>query len=68
MSLNQFNRWVRIIYEHGVAEGRNQQGMSETRELLAEIEENDLRELLLSVKGIGEKRADEVMKKIIKKY
>lgn len=62
MSLNEFNRWALSLYASGM-----QDGIEESeKDLVAEISDEKLLEILLSVKGIGPKRADEVMKKIMK--
>lgn len=62
MSLNEINRWASVVYQSGM-----QDGIDLTNEdIVAEISEDTLREILLSVKGIGPKRADEVMEKILK--
>lgn len=61
MSLNEFNRWIEVVYKQGAQDGID----FVEKETIAEIQENDLYHILLSVKGIGEKRALAVMKKII---
>ena len=62
MSLNELNRWALSLYQSGM-----QDGIDLTNEdIVAEISEDALREVLLSVKGIGPKRADEVIEKILK--
>lgn len=62
MSLNEINRWALSLYQSGM-----QDGIDLTNEdIVAEISEDTLREILLSVKGIGPKRADEVIEKILK--
>ena len=62
MSLNELNRWALSLYASGM-----QDGIEESeKDLVAEISDEKLLEILLSVKGIGPKRADEVMKKIMK--
>ena len=62
MSLNQFNRWAESVYKHGVQDGID----FIEEETVAELTEDDLYNILLSVKGIGQKRADEVMRRILK--
>lgn len=62
MTLNQFNRWVECVYKSGMQDGLD----TVYEETVAEVAEDDLYEILLSVKGIGPKRADEVMRKILK--
>lgn len=62
MTLNEINRWALSLYQSGM-----QDGIDLTNEdIVAEISEDTLREILLSVKGIGPKRADEVIEKILK--
>ena len=62
MSLNELNRWALSLYASGM-----QDGIEESeKDVVAEISDEKLLEILLSVKGIGSKRADEVMKKIMK--
>ena len=60
-SLNEFNRWTEVIYKSGFQDGID----AVEEETVAELHENDLYDILLSVRGIGAKRASEVMKKII---
>ena len=50
--LRDFNRWLEVIYESG------------KQNAIEEMNENV--DILLSVKGIGQKRADEIMRKILK--
>lgn len=61
LSLNEFNKWCRIVYESGVQDGIN---VSEA-DVVAEIGEEDLKKAILSVKGIGEVRADQIIKAIM---
>lgn len=60
-TLNQFNRWVESIYKSGMMD----ELARVNDETVAEVTEDDLYDILLSVKGIGEKRAAEIMKKIL---
>lgn len=61
MTLNQFNEWLMIIYESGV-----QDGVDQCEEgVISELDEDELMDILLSVKGIGEKRAREAVEKIV---
>lgn len=62
MTLNQFNRWVECVYKSGMQDGLD----TVYEDTVAEVAEDDLYEILLSVKGIGPKRADDVMRKILK--
>ena len=60
--LRDFNRWLEVIYESG-----KQNAIEEMNEnVVAEVQEDELMDILLSVKGIGQKRADEIMRKILK--
>ena len=54
MSLNEFNRWAGLIWAKGFADGQDM--LSE--EVIVEIGEEDLLRTVMSVKGIGEKRAN----------
>lgn len=59
MPLNMFNVWATEIYKSGLEDGINQQP-----EYDAVLSEDDLRDILLSVKGIGEKRAEIIIRRI----
>lgn len=61
LPLNSFNRWVENIYESGKQDGIN----FVSQETVAEVGENELYNILLSVKGIGPARAMQVMRKLI---
>lgn len=64
MTLNNFNRWLKYeLYEAAVQEAYEIQ----QRDVIAEIGEEDLMEAILSVKGIGEKRAEQIVKAIIER-
>ena len=64
MTLNNFNRWLKYeLYEAAVQEAYEIQ----QRDVIAEIGEEDLYESILSVKGIGEKRAEQIVKAIIER-
>ena len=64
MSLNDFNRWIeslcRTIYEDGLREGESEFDNA------AILTEERLMEILLSVKGIGRNRAEQVVEIILK--
>lgn len=72
MKQGQFVRWAvsfwQSAYDEGFSEAEKkytQDGINISKDIDAEILTLDgLREILLSVKGIGEKRADQVLKKI----
>lgn len=61
MPLNTFNRWLidlcNTIYEDGVNAVLNEQAV--------ELTDDELMNILLSVKGIGKNRAQEVINKIL---
>lgn len=61
LPLNSFNRWVESIYESGKQDGID----FVSQETVAEVGENELYNILLSVKGIGPTRAMQVMRKIV---
>lgn len=61
LPLNSFNRWVENIYESGKQDGID----FVSQETVAEVGENELYNILLSVKGIGPARAMQVMRKIV---
>ena len=64
MTLNEFNRWLTFeLYQTAVQEAYEIQ----QRDVIAEIGEEDLMEAILSVKGIGEKRAEQIIKAIIER-
>lgn len=61
MSLNDLNRWVIEIYKAGVQEGVVMQNDN----LAAEVTEDRLFDIILSVKGIGRARAEEAVRRIL---
>lgn len=63
LSYNDFNRWITNMYTIAFKDGADAASLPEDCE--AVLTEDRLREILLSVKGIGEKRADEVIEKIL---
>ena len=76
LGLSQFIRWVASIYQSGYDDGWNgamdsyketNGGIAIDESVEAEVIDSDLlMEILLSVKGIGKKRAQEVIDKICK--
>lgn len=62
MTLNDFNRWITVLYECGFNDGieKSEEG------LISEVDEEQLFGILISVKGIGEKRAREAVDKIMR--
>lgn len=61
MTLNEFNRWLTVVYREGVQEGYR---LSEA-EVVAEVTEEQLLEIILSVKGVGRARAEQIVEAII---
>lgn len=61
LSLNDFNRWAGSVYKSGFSDGVT---WSE-EDVVSEISEDELLDVLLSVKGIGQKRAEEAVEKIL---
>ena len=72
MKQGQFIQWAcsfwQNAYDEGFSEAEKkytQDGINVSEDIDAEVlTVEDLREILLSVKGIGEKRADQVLQKI----
>ena len=66
LSYNDFNRWIKEIYTDAYKDGY-EDGWKSCVEvnnecLMAELEDDRMLEILLSVKGIGRNRAEQVMK------
>ena len=63
LSLNEFNRWItalcKEIYEDGLREGESE------FDDVAILTEERLMEIMLSVKGIGKNRAEQVVELIL---
>ena len=63
MSLNDFNRWItalcKVIYQDGLREGESE------FDDCAILTEERLMEIMLSVKGIGRSRAEQVIELIL---
>lgn len=64
MSLNQFNRWVMSVYQSGFADGLKE-GEKELDDCIAEMTDDRLMEILLSINGVGEKRAKQIYDAIL---
>ena len=64
LSFNEFNKWVIEIYKSGFTDGYQECADSSNECLLAEVNDSRMMEILLSVKGIGKNRAEQVMKKL----
>jgi len=72
MSLNDFNRWVESVYRSGFDDAYHltqkdlyNQMEIEPKDLVSACTEDRLMEIILSVKGIGQRRAQEVVDKIM---
>lgn len=63
LSLNDYNRWVSMVYNSGVQDGIN---ISE-EDVIAEVSEVQLLDIILSVKGVGQKRAAAIVAAILEK-
>jgi hypothetical protein len=61
LSLNDTNRWINALYAQAFDDGKR----TLTAECVATLTEDTLMDILLSVKGIGENRARQVVDKII---
>lgn len=61
MTLNQFNIFAQDVYKTGVQDGID----AIENETVAEMDIDDFYNLLLSIKGIGEKRANEIIDKVL---
>lgn len=61
LSLNDFNRWAGVVYKSGFSDGVT---WSE-EDVISEVSEDELLDTLMSVKGIGRKRAEEAVEKIL---
>ncbi len=59
-SFNEFNRWVTGLYIDAFREGQNEQLKAEHNISF----ENELPKILLSVKGLGQKRVEAILKAI----
>jgi len=72
LTLNEFNRWVETVYKDAFETGYNMTQKDlynkvqiEPEDLVSAYTDERLMEILLSVKGIGRKRAQEVVDKIM---
>lgn len=63
MSFNDFNRWVVALYQAAYEDGLNEQSSSD--DVAAILTEDRLREILLSIKGVGEKRVEQIIDAIL---
>lgn len=63
LSFNDTNRWISVLYAQAYDDGKNENQVSE--ECVAAMTEERLLEIILSVKGIGQKRAEELLNKIL---
>jgi len=72
LTLNEMNRWVESVYRDGFEAGYSvtqkdlyNQMTIEPSDLVSAYTDERLMEILLSVKGIGKRRAQEVVDKIL---
>ena len=70
MSFNEFNRWITEFYAAAYQDGADsvvvESDPPDHPDLVAAMEEERLYEILLSIPGIGVKRADRIMEAILK--
>lgn len=64
MSLNDFNVWMRVFYQSAYEDGLKE-GEADFEDCVATVSEDRLMEILLSVKGIGQVRANQVVNAIL---
>ena len=70
-SFNELNRWVLTFYKQAFKDGQESiepfdiECTLEPEDCNVAISTEELKEILMSVKGIGEKRADEVIQKLL---
>lgn len=65
LSLNDFNRWMTTLYQTAFETGLRE-GESELDEAVI-LDEDKLLQIILSVKGVGQKRAELIVDKILSK-
>lgn len=65
MSLNEFNVWMRTFYQTAYDDGLDAIE-AEFGDCIATVYEDRLMEILLSIKGIGQSRADQIIDAILK--
>lgn len=63
LSFNDFNRWVTEIYKSAYEDGATENPIQD--ECVAALTEDRLMEILLSTKGIGQKRANAILDSIL---
>ena len=63
LSLNDTNRWINALYAQAYDDGKNENPILD--ECVAAMTEERLLEIILSVKGIGQKRAEQLLSKIL---
>lgn len=63
LSLNDFNRWMTVLYQTAFEAGLHE-GESELNEAII-LDEDRLLQIILSVKGVGQKRAELIVDKIL---
>ena len=67
MSFADMNKWVLSVYKSGFADGleEGEKESSDIPDLVAQLTDDRLMEIMLSVKGIGKNRAQIVIDKIL---
>ncbi len=65
LSFNDFNRWITEVYKNAYVDGRNDSATLINEDCVAALTEDRLLEIIMSVKGIGRKRAEEAVAKIL---
>ena len=65
MTLNDFNLWMQAFYQSAYEDGLHD-GEAEFEDCVAAVYEDQLFDVLLSIKGIGENRAKQIVDAILK--
>lgn len=66
MSFNDLNRWVVSIYKSGFEDGLEEaEKDTQNEDVVAQLTDERLLEIILSVKGIGKNRASAVVEKVL---
>ena len=67
MSFADMNRWVLSVYKSGFADGleEGEKEANENPDVVAQLTDDRLLEIILSVKGIGKNRAQAVVDKVL---
>ena len=67
MSYSDMNKWVLSVYKSGFVDGleEGEKEVSENSDLVAQLTDDRLMKIILSVKGIGKNRAQAVIDKVL---